>query len=184
MDGSTRGRLLVATPDLRDPNFERTVVLVLEHNDDGALGVVLNRPSASDVEQVFPDWAHVVVDPTVVFAGGPVATDSVIALARGDRDDSVDGWVSVLGTIGTVDLGRDPVDLDVAIDSVRVFAGYAGWAPGQLDAELETGGWWVFDAEPDDAFSVDPLDLWAAVVRRQGGRVAWFVNCPPDPSVN
>jgi putative transcriptional regulator len=181
---SARGRLLVATPDLRDPNFARTVVLVLEHDDDGALGVVLNRPSETDVAELFPDWRAAVPEPTVAFVGGPVSPDSVIALARGDRDEAVDGWIPFHDTLGTVDLARNPADLLVEVRAVRVFAGYAGWAPGQLEGELELGGWFVLDAEPDDAFTPEPDELWASVLRRQGGTTAWFAMCPPDPSLN
>lgn len=185
MDGeSIRGRLLVATPDLRDPNFFRTVVLVLEHGDDGALGVVLNRPSETDVAELFPEWRSAVPEPTVAFVGGPVSPDSVIALAQADRDDAVDGWIPVFRRLGTVDLARSPADLMVDVHAVRVFAGYAGWAPGQLEGELALGGWFVLDALDGDPFTPDPDGLWAAVLRRQGGTTAWFASCPVDPSVN
>ena len=184
MDVTTRGRLLVATPDLLDPNFARSVVLKLEHSPDGALGVVLNRPTETDIGSLFPAWRDVAAHPDVAFAGGPVAPDSVIALARGDGPDAVDGWVATVDGLGTIDLDKSPDELEVTIDAVRVFAGYAGWVSGQLDDELQAGGWWVFDALPGDAFTASPDTLWSQVVRRQGGRVAWFVHCPPDPSVN
>lgn len=179
----TRGRLLVATPDLRDPNFIRTVVLMLEHNEDGALGVVLNRRSDTDVAELFPTWTAAVADPSVAFVGGPVAPESVIALARADSDEAP-GWVPVVGGLGTVDLARDRHEIGAEVEVVRIFAGYAGWGPGQLEGELVAGGWFVFDARPEDPFSADPDGLWSAVLRRQGGRIAWFASCPPDPSVN
>jgi putative transcriptional regulator len=181
---STKGRLLVATPDLGDPNFSRTVVLMLEHDEDGAIGVVLNRPSETDVAELFPDWRSTVADPSVAFVGGPVSPDSVIALARGDLAEPTDGWAPVLDTLGTVDLAREPDALAVDVREVRVFAGYAGWSAGQLEGELALGGWFVLDSVPEDPFTADPDGLWAEVLRRQGGTVSWFAACPPDPSVN
>jgi putative transcriptional regulator len=182
---SVRGRLLVATPTLYDPNFFRTVVLALEHRDDGALGVVLNRPSETVVGETLPDWSGVVTDPTVVFVGGPVSPDAAIGLARaGNPDDDADGWAPLFGHLGTIDLGRSPRDLRVEVQNLRVFAGYAGWSAGQLDGELDSGGWFVVDAAPDDVFTSDPGGLWASVLRRQGGKLAMFAAAPPHPSLN
>lgn len=181
---SLKGRLLVATPILLDPNFERTVVLLLEHrSEDGALGIVLNRPSETSVGEPLPAWEALAAPPAVLFVGGPVSPGSAIALGRGAAD-AAEGWEPVLGPVGTVDLDRDPALVRTTLDEVRVFAGYAGWAPGQLEGEIAGGSWFVVDAEPDDAFSADPGDLWPSVLRRQGGRLAMFAHCPPDPSVN
>jgi putative transcriptional regulator len=199
--GPLQGRLLVATPPLVDPNFDRTIVLVLEHGADGALGVVLNRPSETELIEVLPEWREHVSPPDVVFVGGPVSRESVIALARrrislavdfdhatpGPRDpdgDHTESWVPVLGDLGTIDLGRDPDDLTPTLDTLRVFVGYAGWGPAQLDAELDQGAWFVVDLHPDDVFTRAPDDLWHRVVRRQRGRIAMFANCPADASVN
>src|SRR4051794_35528925 len=135
---SLRGRLLVAAPPLVDPNFDRTVVLMIEDGEDGGLGVVLNRRSDTSIADVFPEWQPLVAPPGVVFAGGPVATDAVIALAR-RRHGDLDGFVQIHGDLGTVDLADDPLGLGVSLFSLRVFAGYAGWAPGQLEAELAQG---------------------------------------------
>jgi putative transcriptional regulator len=181
---SIRGRLLVASPTLYDPNFFRAVVLVLEHGDDGALGVVLNRPSETAVGDTLPEWLGLATDPGVVFVGGPVSPDAAIGVARTGTTEHTDGWAPLFGHLGTVDLGRAPVELPVEVQSLRVFAGYAGWGEGQLDGELDAGGWFVVDPAPDDVFASEPADLWAAVLRRQGGRLAMFASAPPHPSLN
>jgi putative transcriptional regulator len=176
--------LLVAAPPLVDPNFDRTVVFVLEHGEQGALGLVLNRPSDGDLEDAVPEWRTHAASPTVVFAGGPVSTDSVIALARCDTADARDGWVPIVPGIGTVDLARAPHEVDAPVKELRVFVGYAGWAPGQLEGEIDSGAWFVVDFHLDDAFSSDPTSLWSAVLRRQPGRLKIYATCPPDPTTN
>jgi putative transcriptional regulator len=181
---SARGRLLVATPTLYDPNFVRSVVLVLEHGEDGALGVILNRPSETAVGETLPDWNRLASDPGVVFVGGPVSPDAAIGVARAATSDQTEGWAPLFGSLGTIDLGRDPVELPVEVQNLRVFAGYAGWTEGQLDGELDAGGWFVVDAAPDDVFTAEPARLWVSVLRRQGGRLAMFATAPPHPSQN
>jgi putative transcriptional regulator len=178
-----RGRLLVATPPLVDPNFDRSVVLMLEHGDEGALGIILNRPTQAALASVLPDWHTHASEPGVVFSGGPVAPEAVIALARGGRATSP-GWVSVSEEVGSVDVGRDPEELDFRIDALRVFVGYAGWAPGQLESELADEAWFVVETQPSDPFSARPDDLWREVLRRQRGRLAMFAHYPPDPEAN
>lgn len=180
---SLRGRLLVAAPPLVDPNFDRTVVLVLEHGDEGALGIVLNRPTATELDDALPEWKPYAARPAVVFVGGPVAPDAVIALARAPGAGG-DGWVGLLGDLGTIDVGREPGDLAIDVTTMRVFVGYAGWAPGQLEGELAQGAWFVAGARPDDPFASDPSSLWRDVLRRQAGRVRMFAHFPADPSVN
>ncbi len=184
MSESVRGRLLVATPSLYDPNFFRSVVLVLEHGEGGALGVVLNWPSDTAVDETLPNWNRLASSPGVVFVGGPVSPDAAIGVARVGTDEQAEGWAPLLGHLGTVDLGRDPVELPVNVQNLRVFAGYAGWSEGQLDGELDAGGWFVVDAAPDDVFTSEPDRLWASVLRRQGGRLAMFASAPPHPSSN
>lgn len=184
------GQLVVATPSLLDPNFARTVVLLLQADeDDGALGLVLNRPSGTGVEEVLPDWAPLAAPPAVVFTGGPVQPNAAICLGHGRVGGTAIGAYSVLegvpGTsVGTVDLDAAPDDLVPAVSEVRLFAGYAGWGAGQLEAEVEEGAWWVLDALPGDAFTADPELLWSAVLRRQGAPIAFAASYPPDPTLN
>ncbi len=166
------GRLLVATPDLGDPNFTHTVVLLLAVQPEGAIGVVLNRPSDRRVDDVLPRWADRVAAPAVMFFGGPVGLDQVVGLsAHGavDLEDAV--------------FGDMPMD-DEGSSEIRLFAGSAGWGADQLDAEIEQGSWWVFDAEPGDVTTSDPETLWQRVLRRQPGMTAWFALATADPSLN
>lgn len=179
------GRLLVATPGvLEDPNFRRTVVLLLEHGPNGALGVVLNRPTDASVTEHFPGWDEVTSSPAVMFVGGPVSQMAVIALGRPRPGLHPDGWNAIVGDgparIGTVDLTQAPYELGAALEEVRVFAGYAGWGVEQLEGEIEMGAWFVVDADPDDPFSPDPDHLWRAILLRQGGRLAMYANYPDD----
>jgi putative transcriptional regulator len=212
---SLKGQLLVANPAMPDPNFHRTVVLLLAHQEDGALGVVLNRPSELDVDSPLPRWERLVADPPVVFVGGPVAPGAAICLARmagpppvdasagpGAGEDASEGgsqvweppdptraaglggWMPLVGELGTLDLEGDPDDLAIDVDAIRVFAGYAGWGPGQLENEIEAGAWFVVRAESGDALSGDPGQLWKRVLRRQGGRLALVAAYPNDPALN
>jgi putative transcriptional regulator len=177
---SVRGRLLVATPDLRDPNFSRTVVLMLEHGDEGALGVVLNRPIDLSVADVLPDWSELSSAPGCLFVGGPVAPSAVIGLGRGDGPV----FQPLFDGLGTLDLDLDPAEYAPTMSGLRVFVGYAGWGPRQLEQELAAGGWLVLDLVATDPFTADPSQLWPAVLRRQGGRIAMFASAPEDPSTN
>lgn len=183
---SLRGRLLVATPVLLDPNFVRTVVLMLEHNEDGAVGVVLNRPSDLTAAEALTAWEPVCADPTVVFVGGPVQPGGVIGLAEISAHPSAPtGGVTVLWPgLGTVDLDADPDAIEPRPTRVRCYAGYSGWGPLQLEGELATGSWFVVDADPSDPWTSQPGRLWSEVLRRQPGRIAQFAHCPPDPAVN
>jgi putative transcriptional regulator len=175
------GRLLVATPALQDGTFDRAVVLMLDHSDDGAIGVVLNRPSTTSVHEALPQWGDRAAEPSVVFVGGPVKPSAAICIAGSDAT-STEGWQPLFGQVGTLDLGRDPDDIPV--EWLRVFAGYAGWTGGQLEGEIEAGAWYVVDALPGDAVSPEPGRLWHDVLRRQGGALAAVANMPADPSVN
>jgi putative transcriptional regulator len=180
---SLRGRLLVATPPLVDPNFDRTVVFMIEHSEEGALGIVLNRPTATPLDDVLPEWRVIASAPEVVFVGGPVSPEAVIALARGGNDGD-DGWTPLVDGLGTIDVARDPLDLGVPLADLRVFAGYSGWSPGQLEGELDQGGWFVVDTEHDDPFTLAPDRLWVDVLRRQRSRLAMFANYPEDATTN
>jgi putative transcriptional regulator len=183
------GMLLVATPDLLDPNFSDTVVLMLEVDGDGALGVVLNRPSPVPVADVLDPWVDVCAEPEVLFRGGPVSTEGALAVARlRDPDDPPVGFRvlddTLGGVVGLVDLDT-PVELvSDSLSELRIFAGYAGWGAAQLAAEIEEGSWYVVPGEVPDLFRVDPTELKRDVLRRQPGELAWHSTRPVDPELN
>jgi putative transcriptional regulator len=174
---TTVGRLLIAEPMLGDHNFDRTVVLMIEHTDDGATEL--------EVGTVLHEWADLAAAPSVLYMGGPVEQNGVLALGRRRKDAGpVPGWTSVLGDVGTVDLHLGPEDVAAALDGIRFFAGYSGWGGGQLEAELAEGAWLVVDATDEDVFASDPDAMWRAVLRRQGGRTAMLEHFPAHPSLN
>ncbi|MEU2430528.1 YqgE/AlgH family protein [Streptomyces sp. NPDC007861] len=181
---SLTGRLLVATPALADPNFDRAVVLLLDHDEEGSLGVVLNRPTPVGVGDILEPWAGLAGEPGVVFQGGPVSLDSALGLAVIPGDEGPLGWRRVYGAIGLVDLEAPPELLAAALGSLRIFAGYAGWGPGQLEGELGEGAWYVVESEPGDVSSPSPENLWRAVLRRQRNELAMVATYPDDPSLN
>jgi len=185
LDGVEPGMLLVAAPMLVDPNFADSVVLILDIDENGALGVVLNRPLDVAVGEVLSDWTGVVSAPEVLYMGGPVSTEGALAVGRlADADDEPVGWRAVFERFGIVDLDT-PVELvEGSLASLRIFAGYAGWGAGQLAAEIEEGSWYVVPSEPGDVFRADPTDLWRDVLRRQPGELAWFSTRPIDPELN
>lgn len=156
-----------------DPNFHRTVVFVIDHSDDGAFGVVLNRPTATPVGAVLAEYASIVGEPEVFFDGGPVGPDNVVGL--GPDPVSV-GRLVDLGALADAE-AEPPAQL-------RLFAGYAGWAPRQLDVELVEGSWLVLDAVADDLFGRSPALLWETVLRRQGGATSRIALYPEDVSLN
>jgi putative transcriptional regulator len=180
-----RGKLLVSTPALVDPNFDRTVVLLLEHSiNDGALGIVLNRPTATPIGEAVPDWATLATAPAVVYVGGPVGLGTLIALARSRADEPPPGTERVSDGLVAVDLSCDPEPLAPLVTGLRVWTGYAGWSPGQLEEEVAQEAWWVFDAADDDVTTSEPNDLWRSVLARQPGTLSWFSNFPDDPAHN
>ena len=181
---STKGKLLLASPPLVDPNFDRTVVYVLEHAESGALGVVVNRTSEERWVEGLDEWCDLTSQPPVVFSGGPVELDALIGLAWNTRTPADAAWTTVSDGIGTVDLSVAPTEVAPVIDRLRLFRGYSGWGAGQLDDELEAGAWIVVPALVDDVFTAEPDNLWRAVLRRQGGRLAWIANAPDDLSAN
>ncbi len=182
------GRLLVASPELGDPNFARTVVLLVDHDESGALGVVLNRPSTTDVGEILPEWHLYATPPQVVFQGGPVGRDSALALAArvdgGGEEGEPLGFRHVHAGIGLVDLDGPAELIAGVITSMRVFAGYAGWSSDQLEAEIDQGAWFVVDAETHDLSSDDPERLWTDVLRRQPPPLAIVATFPDDPTLN
>ncbi|MFI5754428.1 YqgE/AlgH family protein [Streptomyces sp. NPDC051569] len=181
---SLTGRLLVASPALADPNFDRAVVLLLDHDEEGTLGVVLNRPTPVGVGDILESWGDLAGEPGVVFQGGPVSLDSALGLAVIPGDDGPLGWRRVHGAIGLVDLETPPELLARALGSLRIFAGYAGWGPGQLEDELGEGAWYVVESEPGDVSSPRPENLWRAVLRRQRSELAMIATYADDPSLN
>lgn len=185
-DDLQAGRLLVATPSMVDPNFDHTVVLLLDTDENGALGVVLNRPSRVPVAEVLPGWIDVLTGPDVLFQGGPVGTDSALAVAQvaAEGGEEPVGFRRLFGETGIVDLDTPVEIMAPALTSMRVFAGYAGWGTGQLEAEIEEGSWYVVPLEPSDLFGTDPEALWTRVLRRQPGEMAWVSTRPLDPTMN
>lgn len=182
----SKGRLLLATPPLEDPNFDRTVIYMLEHHEDGAIGVVLNRPTVESLDEPLDRWIELQSVPSSVFGGGPVETGALIALATAKEpvEEETEHLAPIAGTIVSADLSADPALVAAHVDGVRVFRGYAGWGPGQLDAEIAGGAWLILDAEPGDVFSDDPEELWHTVLARQPGRLAWLALAPDDLSLN
>ncbi len=190
MEESLSGRLLAATPQLGDPNFRRTVVLIVEDDqEEGTLGVVLNRPTEVPLDQVLEPWTALATGPQVVFRGGPISPNSALALALAYGSAEPVGWRSLDGSplmsrIGLVDLGAPPELLAGGITSMRVFAGYAGWGAGQLRDEISEGAWFVLPGDPAAAFAAEPERLWQEVLRNQGGDLALVASFPDDPVWN
>ncbi|MHB8469421.1 MAG: YqgE/AlgH family protein [Gaiellaceae bacterium] len=175
------GQLLIASPALRDPNFRRTVVLVTEHSDEGASGLVLNRPGPAAVAEIVPSLEPLVDEGEALWMGGPVQPNAVLVL--GEFPDLGDAAVPLFGTLGFPALD-EPEEVLPVTTRRRVFAGYAGWGAGQLEDELAREDWIVEPALPDDAFTDEPGALWAEVLRRKGGVYELVSRIPEDPSVN
>ncbi len=178
---SLRGNLLIAGPTLFDPNFRRAVVLVGEHTDEGALGVVLNRPSPATVQEIVPPLAPLAGPEELLFFGGPVQPEAVIVLAEFDEPDRAE--MLVLDRIGFL-IGEVDPDQTGPIARARIFAGYTGWGPGQLEAEVDESSWLIGPAVPDDVFGPADADLWRVAVRRKGRGFATLSLMPADPTMN
>lgn len=179
---SLKGQLLLATPALIDPNFRRTVVLIAEHGEEGAMGLVLNRPSETAVSEAVPDLSALVEEGAPVWVGGPVQQQAVLVLA--EFEDPEEAASIVVGDVGFVPSDGDFELLATATRRVRVFAGYAGWGAGQLESELEESSWLVEPAGDLDLFPEPAADLWGFVLRRKGGAYRLLALMPEDPSVN
>jgi len=178
---SLKGKLLIAVPALLDPNFRRTVVLVGEHNEEGALGLVLNRPSETTVDEAVPELTVLVEGLGQVHVGGPVQPSAIVVIAEFADPDRAGSLV--FESIGFLPAEIDPNELG-ELTRARVFAGYAGWGPGQLDDELEEGSWIVEPAIATDVFTLEPDELWSQVLRRKGGPYGVLALMPADPSLN
>lgn len=180
--GSLQGHLLVASPALGDPNFARTVIAIANHDEDGALGIVLNRPSDTEVVDAVPELEGVVDGDEVVYVGGPVQPASIVVLA--EFEDPAEAAYLVCGAVGLVSDRTGLERLDDATARRRIYAGYAGWGPGQLEDEIEREDWIVVPALPEDVFAEEPLGLWGQVLERKGGQFRLLARMPLDPSLN
>ena len=181
------GTLLLANVDLLEPTFRRSVIYVVEHNDGGTLGVVLNRPSETAVYNVLPQWADLAAKPKSMFIGGPVKRDAALCLGIlrvGVDPDGMTGLRHVSGRIVMVDLDADPEVITASVEGVRVFAGYSGWTIGQLEGEIERDDWIVLSALPSDVLVQPRVDLWSRVLRRQPLPLAMRATHPIDLNRN
>ncbi len=177
---SLQGKLLVSSPALHDPNFRKTVVLIAHHDEDGAMGLVLSRPSDVPAVHAVPELEGLPGAGDPVFVGGPVQPEAFMVLA--EFDDVADAAAPIMDALGFMAAEAEPEDLSVR--RLRLFAGYSGWGVGQLEAELEESSWIVVDAQTDDAFADDPDELWRAVLHRKGGPFELMVDMPFDPGLN
>lgn len=191
---SAAGRLLVATPLLNDPNFERTVVLVCFHDANGAFGIVLNRPVEALAAHLVPEWHEQISPPGTLHAGGPVERSSFLGIGLMEHPEDDPEWWTALAHghrgqghhgqgLGLVNLAADPEEAD-GLDALRIFHGYAGWGAGQLDMEIGEDAWFVVDAHPLDPFAAVPETLWQDVLRRQRGELAMYGWYPEDARLN
>jgi putative transcriptional regulator len=178
-------RLLVSAPSLGDPDFFRTVVFLIEHDETGTVGVIINRPSHTPVGQILPDWQEVMSEPSVVFNGGPVQRDGALGLGRmATATDAGTGLRAVSGGLALVDLDADAAEVARGVESLRVYAGHSGWSVGQLDSEIAEGAWFVVSGSLDDVFSAGPGGLWRSVLRRQPAPLSLLSTYPVDVGLN
>lgn len=182
MAESLTGKLLVSNPLMGDPNFVRTVILMIEDGEEGSMGLVLNRPSDELVGIHLPVWGDTVAPPDVVFVGGPVMTDIAIGLGSGAVVPT-DDWAPIVGDLSLIDVAYTP-DHWGGMSTARIYAGYSGWIAGQLAAELAVDSWIVCEALSGDALGPDPDTLWQRVLARQPGRISLYASFPDDLSAN
>jgi putative transcriptional regulator len=177
---SLQGKLLVSSPSLVDPNFRKTVVLIAHHDDDGAMGLVLSRPSDVPALHAVPSLEGLPGADDPVFVGGPVQPDAFMVLA--EFEDVGQAAAPIMAGLGFMPADAEPEEL--SIRRLRLFAGYSGWGAGQLEAELDESSWIVVDAVTDDAFAPDPDELWRSVLHRKGGPFSLMETMPFDPRLN
>ncbi|MEO8092744.1 MAG: YqgE/AlgH family protein [bacterium] len=182
MDESLRGKLLVASPALGDPNFARSVVFITEHSAEGALGIVLDKPSGIAVGELAPQLDQVAGPDAPVYVGGPVQPTALVVLAE-FSDPAAAAWI-VVADVGFASADVELDDLARSVRRARVYAGYSGWGPGQLEAEIEVDSWIVEPPLPPELFPDEPETLWGAVLDRKGGQYALVARMPPDLSMN
>ena len=178
--GFLQGKLIVSSPSLNDPNFRKTVVLIAHHDDEGAMGLVLSRPSDVAAGDAVPLIERLPGADDPVFVGGPVQPEALMVLAQ--FEDVTDAAAPIMDGLGFMPADSEPDDLSIV--RMRLFAGYSGWGVGQLEQELAEASWIVVDAEPGDAFADDPDELWRTVVHRKGGAFELMENMPFDPGMN
>ncbi len=178
---SLRGQLLIAGPELWDPNFRRTIILIGQHDDEGALGLVLNRPAELSVAEASPPLEHLVDRDSPLFLGGPMDKATAVVLAEFAEPERAE--VLAFGSVGFL-AGHVEADVVHVISRARVFAGYAGWGPGQLENELRESSWIIEPALPEDVFTREPDRLWGAVLRRKGPEFHFLATMPVDPVLN
>ncbi|MVA77431.1 YqgE/AlgH family protein [Auraticoccus sp. F435] len=179
------GDLLVASPGLSGGEFDHSVVLVLDADEDGALGVMVNKLSELSLASVLPDWVDRVSHPRVLFHGGPVSPNGAICVAAvAHVGEEPPGWRRLYDNVGLLHLDTPLEIVAGAYDDLRIFAGYAGWEPGQLEGELAEGYWHVVPSRYDDVFGPDPVPMWRRVLRRQPGRLAWLSTWTDTPELN
>lgn len=181
------GSLLIAAPDMPDPNFRRAIIYMIEHDHSGSLGVVITRRSETDVEEILPAWSELCAPPAVFHIGGPVKPDTGIALvvlSAGVDGHRFSGLQQIEGRVHVVDLDSDPDLLLEHVEGMRVFVGYTGWAPGQLQDELDRGDWYVAPSLPSDLLAPARVDVWGAVLRRQEMPLPLYATYLQDGEVN
>lgn len=185
-DGALVGQLLVATPLTGEP-FEESVVLVLHHDAEGAHGLVLNQPMDAGVDVVLPEWQPFVTDPGVLFRGGPVGRDTAMGLVSvpgREPGNAPLGTQLLFGGIGLVDLDAPAPLVVPELGAFRIFVGYAGWGPGQLESEIEQGAWHVVPREPRDPFQESTEEMWREVLLRQRSSISFLTTFTDSPELN
>lgn len=187
--GPVAGRLLVATPEITQGVFRRSVVYLIEHapgDDGGSLGVVINRPTRTPVGTVLSAWHDLMTEPSVLHEGGPVQRDGALCLGqlRPGVPHVEAGVRRTSGDVGLVDLDSPTDVVAPQVSALRVFAGHSGWDGGQLEDEVSEGSWYIVPARPADLFSPEPDALWRTVLRRQPAPLWWVSTFPDDPADN
>lgn len=181
----TPGELLVADVEIGDDYFSEAVILLLDVDETGALGAIINRPSETPLDQVLESWTPLATPPAVLFEGGPVSVDGAICIARvAHRNEEPPGWRSIVGDIGLLHLDTPTELAEGAYVDLRIVAGYCGWEPGQLEGELLRGDWYVVRARPDEVFGTDQTGLWRRVLRRLPGHLALLSTWASEPEMN
>ncbi len=179
------GLLLIASPIISDGVFDHSVCVILDADESGTLGVVLNRIGELSLQTALPGWEPLASFPARLYDGGPVSPEGAVCLASPARaGEEPPGWRPLFGEVGLLHLGT-PLEIATgAYRDVRIFAGYSGWAPGQLEDELEKGMWHPVAARYGDVFDSEPTTLWRRVLRREGGELGLLSAWTATPELN